>query len=93
MNAGAVLGNHYHKQTRMFFFVTTGLAKIDLVKVDSGERRSHDIESQHGLHLEPGEAHAIRFAKESTFLLLKSQPFDENNPDTFPYPVEENAAR
>ncbi len=93
MNAGAVIGNHYHKRTRMFFFVLTGRAIATIIHVETGERRVCDVEAQHGLHLEPGEAHAIRFEAKSTFLLLKSQPYDENDPDTFDYPVLEDTTK
>lgn len=93
MNAGSVIGNHYHKRTRMFFFILSGRATVDIVNVETSERRTCEVEAQHGLHLEPGEAHAIRFLTESTFLLLKSQPYDENDPDTFAYSVLGDAAK
>jgi len=88
MKTGAVIGNHYHKHTRMFFFVLSGGAIVTLVNVETGKQRSCKIEELHGLSLNPGEAHAIRFLKDSTFLLLKSLPYDDSDPDTFAYQVE-----
>ncbi len=93
MNAGAVIGNHYHKKTRMFFFVLTGLAIANIVNVETGERRTIDIDERHGLHLNPGEAHAISFETETTYVLLKSQTYDENDPDTFAYSVLDEPAK
>ena len=92
MREGAVMGNHYHKKTRVFFFLTDGAASVELVHVESGARRSRTLESRQGLFLEANEAHAIRFRRDSRFLLLKSRGYSEDDPDTFPHRVTASIA-
>lgn len=87
MRAGAVMGNHFHKRTRIFFFLTSGRARIQTVDVETGAPDAFELSEGQGVYLEPGESHAIRFAEESEFVMLKSIPFDPADPDTYPYPV------
>ena len=87
MKAGAVMGNHYHKKTRIFLFLTEGSATVDVVRVATGSRRRCDLPASRGLFLDPGEAHAIRFREDSRFVLLKSRRYEETDSDTFPYVV------
>jgi oxalate decarboxylase/phosphoglucose isomerase-like protein (cupin superfamily) len=87
MNAGAVMGNHYHKKTRVFFYLLTGEARIETVNVANGARDAFSLSENQGVFLEPGESHAIRYASESDFLMLKSLPYDPADPDTYPHPV------
>jgi len=87
MRAGAVLGNHYHKRTRMFFFLASGAAHVHVVSVTSRSRDCHELTAPEGLYLEPGQAHAIRFTGKSTFILLKSHPYREDDRDTYPFAV------
>ena len=71
MRGGSVIGNHYHKRTRCFVFLSAGAANVEVVEVDSGSRSSSRLGTNEGLYLEPNHAHAIRFAEDSTFILLK----------------------
>lgn len=93
MRRGAVMGNHYHKCTRMFFFVMDGEAWIDVVDVTTGTECTRRVAGGEGMYLEPNQAHAIRFGQESRFLLLKSRQYRENDADTYPFVVENKAAR
>ena len=92
MCAGGVLGDHYHKKTRMFFFLTTGRADVEVVHVSTGARQKCHLATHEGVYLEPNQAHAIRFAATSTFVLLKSIRYNEDDPDTFPFPVTQRSA-
>lgn len=89
MKAGAVLGNHYHAATRVYFYVTKGLTDIDLVYVGTGEKRRITLGPGKGVYLETNTSHAIRFREPTEFILLKSRPFDPSDPDTFPYVIED----
>ena len=91
MRSGAVMGNHYHKRTRIALYLMSGRAAIEIVHVKSGERRALEVRPGEGAFLETGEAHAIRFMADSQFLLLKSHPYSEDNADTFPWAVSESA--
>src|SRR5262245_26862986 len=87
MAAGAVMGNHFHKKTRVFFFLVSGRAVIKTVNVATGATDSFQLAEGEGVFLEPGESHAIRYETDSEFVMLKSLAYDPKEPDTFPYPV------
>ncbi len=87
MQAGAIMGNHYHKGTRLFLFLTEGSARVDEIAVEDGMRSTCDLPAGTGVYLEPHHAHAIRFLAPSIFILLKSRPYTEDEKDTYPYPV------
>lgn len=87
MNAGAVMGNHYHKKTRVFFYLLRGEAKIETVNVETLARDAFGLSENQGVFLEPGESHAIRYVTDSEFLMLKSPAYDPADPDTYAYPV------
>lgn len=88
MHAGAELGHHYHQRTRMYFFLVEGLAEVVVVNVPSGERRCGVLRASEGVFLEPNDAHVIRFANMSRFILLKSRAYTEADPDTFPCRIQ-----
>jgi dTDP-4-dehydrorhamnose 3,5-epimerase-like enzyme len=89
MRAGAVMGNHFHKKTRIFFFLASGRARIATVDVQTGATDRFELRANEGAYLEPGEAHAIRYAEDSEFVMLKSFPYDPASPDTYPHPVSD----
>jgi dTDP-4-dehydrorhamnose 3,5-epimerase-like enzyme len=89
MRAGAVMGNHFHKKTRIFFFLVAGRASVKTVDVATGVTDSFRLSEGEGVYLEPGESHSIRYKTESEFLMLKSLPYDPVDPDTYEYPVED----
>jgi dTDP-4-dehydrorhamnose 3,5-epimerase-like enzyme len=87
MGAGAVMGNHYHRRTRVFFYLVSGRAGIRTVDIETGAGDKFLLAENQGVFLEPGESHAIRFLVDSEFLMLKSLPYDPQDPDTFAHPV------
>jgi dTDP-4-dehydrorhamnose 3,5-epimerase-like enzyme len=91
MKPDAVIGNHYHKKTLIFFFLTKGVAKVSTVHVETGERDQFALKASQGVILKTNESHVIRFLEDSEFVMLKSIRYDPGDPDTFSYPVEESA--
>jgi len=89
MKAGAVMGNHYHRRTKIFFFLTRGSARVDTLQVETGEKGRLQLKAGEGVHFPVMQTHAIRFQGESEFLMLKSEPYDAKDPDTISYPVPE----
>ena len=89
MNQNAVMGNHYHRKTQVFFFLTYGAVNIKTIHVESGERDEFTLQANQGVLLRSNESHAIRFLEESGFILLKSHRYNPDDPDTFSYPVPE----
>jgi dTDP-4-dehydrorhamnose 3,5-epimerase-like enzyme len=87
MNAGAVMGNHYHRRTRVFFYLLAGEADVRTVDVETGARERFRLEENRGVFFEPRQSHAIRFGVESEFLMVKSLPYDPADPDTIAFPV------
>ena len=87
MRAGAVLGNHFHKETRVFFFLTSGRARVSTVHVETGEKDSFLLDAGQGCYFEVNESHAVHFTEDGDFVMLKSLAYDPSNPDTYPHPV------
>lgn len=87
MRPGAVMGNHFHKRTRVFFYLLAGSAQVRTVAVATNQTDAFALRAGEGVVLEPGESHAIDFREDSEFLMAKSLPYDPEDPDTFPHPV------
>lgn len=87
MRTGAVMGNHYHERTEVFFFLMRGAAEVTCIDVQSGARRTHRLNAQEGMWLRPSIAHTIRYEEPSAFIMLKSFRYDPDAPDTVPFPV------
>ena len=85
MKAGAVMGNHYHKRTEVFFFLTSGSAEVVCRPVGGATPRSRRcaIRAHEGVWLRAGTAHAIRFTRPSAFVMLKSRRYRPSQPDTY----------
>ena len=90
MKRGAVLGNHYHKRTKIFFYLFKGKAAVEIVHVITGRRTRAVLGEHQGIMLEVNESHAIRFATRSEFLMLKSTRYSPRDPDTYAFPVGGN---
>ena len=89
MHAGAHMGHHYHMHTQLFFYLTSGSASVRVVQVESGTISEQNITAGEGIIIPVMHSHRILFQQESSFILLKSQPYSPNNPDTFPFQVPE----
>ena len=89
MRAGAVMGNHFHKKTRIFFFLVAGGASLKTIDVATGATDAFRLSEGEGVYLEPGESHSIRYESDSEFLMFKSLPYDPVDPDTYEYLVED----
>jgi len=89
MNPQAVIGNHFHKNTVIFFHISNGAARIKTINVATGEKDDFALHSGQGVILAVNESHAIRFLEESDFIMLKSVKYDPTDPDTFVFPIED----
>lgn len=89
MKADGVLGNHYHKKTLIFFYLTKGAVEIKTVNVNSGDKDRFSLVQGQGVILATFESHAIRFTEESEFIMLKSVQYNPEDPDTFSFPVQD----
>ncbi len=88
MQTGAVIGNHYHEKTDVFFFILSGSAFVFRIDPASGLPSPHQqLRAHEGTFLKAGVAHAIRFSTDSAFVMAKSLRYDPNHPDTVTYHV------
>ncbi len=88
MQQGAVLGNHYHKETRIFFMLLSGRVTVSIINVDTYERDKLVLERHEGCYFEPHESHKIIFEADGSFVFMKDKQYNPQEPDTYPYPVE-----
>jgi dTDP-4-dehydrorhamnose 3,5-epimerase-like enzyme len=88
MKRGSVIGNHFHKETDVFFSLMSGRVRMRAVHVETSARRDLTIGSNEGVFLPRNESHALEFLDDSLFVMLKSIPYDVDRPDTYPFPVE-----
>ena len=87
MKKGAVMANHYHKKTQVFFYITKGAVKVDIINVYNKELSTFNLKVNEGVIFKPNYSHAIRFLQPSTFVMGKSIKYDEHSPDTYPFVV------
>lgn len=72
---GALLGNHLHKNTTEYFFITKGTCLVT-----SGDKR--EIVNRKNLFaIKPNTKHSIECLTDVAFLTFLSEPFDESAPD------------
>ncbi len=87
MGAGHVMGQHYHRETVVFFFVTRGQADITIENIETKRQQFVTLHAREGTLLRVNHAHHIKFAVETDYLLMKSQAYSNENPDTYHYDV------
>ncbi len=87
MKKGSVMGNHYHKKTRVFFFILSGSARIENVNVKTKKRKSCVLFSNEGILFGPYFSHAVIFKEKSLFLMGKEKTYNKETPDTYEYIV------
>jgi perosamine synthetase len=83
MKRGAVMGNHYHKKTDVFFFLTKGAANVDLKHAKSKTTEKLTLNHNEGVIFKPFHSHAITFIKDSSFVMGKSRTYIASAPDTY----------
>ncbi len=83
MRAGAVMGQHYHKETLVLFFLETGATRVDVLHAVTGARDAFALRAGEGTVFGLLEAHAITFEADSAWLMLKSRRYDPASPDTY----------
>ena len=88
MNAGAVLGHHYHKKAALLFYLISGAVEIDFLHAESGARDSCRLGAGEGVRIEVLESHAVRFSAAGEFLMLKSVAYDPADPDLYELRVD-----
>ncbi len=81
-------GNHYHKRKEEWFCCIRGICEMKLTDIRTRTSRSImlDSSSKEFFKVNPFENHIIYnldFDKECELLIIISEEYDENDPDTF----------
>lgn len=87
MKQGAVMGNHYHQETKVFFCITRGSVKIDVIDVKNKKTETFTLKKSECVVFKPFYSHAIRFIENSEFIMGKDIAYNLSNPDTYPFEV------
>ncbi|MBI4831560.1 MAG: WxcM-like domain-containing protein [Candidatus Lindowbacteria bacterium] len=88
MKKDKVMGNHYHRECRAFFYLINGKAEVRIKHLVDGTSDTVVLTAGRGVYLLPFEVHKVRYMEDSDFILLKSYRYKESNPDIFPNEIE-----
>lgn len=81
-NAGAVRGNHYHKELREIVFVLKGVVEIEFRDVQHPEQRTvFRLQEGEGVEIMPYILHTMRYLTDCEQISLLDQPFNPSKPD------------
>ena len=84
--AGAIRGNHYHKNTDELFIILEGKIRITLQAVLSdeeldAEKKTVDVQMGDVFKIEKNVNHIFEIKENSKWLNILSQILDKNSPD------------
>lgn len=75
---GAILGDHYHKTTKEYFYITKGTFMVQI-----GDN-SFPANPGSLFLVEPGEKHTLEaLTNKANFMTFLSEPYDPRNPDLY----------
>lgn len=70
--AGAIRGNHYHKETAQWTYIVKGKTRV--VTVEADKRQEEICCSGDTIHHRPGEAHAFEALEDTEWLVFTKGP-------------------
>jgi dTDP-4-dehydrorhamnose 3,5-epimerase-like enzyme len=80
--AGAVRGNHYHRESEEIIFLLRGQAEVELVDArDPGRRAVVRLEGGTGVEVHPFMVHTVRYLTDCEQISLLDRSFDPDHPD------------
>lgn len=88
MKKGTEMGHHYHKYTKVLFYLIKGAAKIKTFNLKTKETKEISLSSGLGYLFKPEEVRIIKYKKASRFLMLKSHAYNFQKPDLIDYQKE-----
>lgn len=84
MKKGKIMGEHYHRECRAYFFLTSGKAGVKIRHLVDQTTDDVELSAEQGIYFLPFEIHNIEYLEDSDFLLLKSYRYNDSRPDIFP---------
>lgn len=88
MRAGKSMGDHYHRENKAFFFLTSGKAEVKVRHLIDESCQQVFLDSGQGIYFLPFEVHTITYLEDSSFILLKSYRYQVDKPDIFPEEID-----
>lgn len=79
----ATLGSHYHKRTKIIFFLINGKCQVFMRNIKTGEVKKFELIPNVGVIIPPLTFHIISFLSNSNFVMIKSERYDSKNPDVY----------
>lgn len=78
---GAILGEHYHRFTNEYFYVTKGTFVVFVNEVGKKQSMSRILNKQSFFMARSGLVHTIEALTNGEFLTFLTKPFDPKEPD------------
>lgn len=88
MKAGKAMGDHYHRENKAFFFLTSGSAEVKIRHLIDDSQQRLVLKAGEGIYFLPFEVHTITYLEDADFLLLKSYRYQADKPDIFPEQID-----
>ena len=81
VNKGCILGNHYHKDTNEYFYITKGSFALFMHPCGSKKAISRILNKQSFFVARSGYVHSLEALTNGEFLTFLTKPFDQKEPD------------
>jgi dTDP-4-dehydrorhamnose 3,5-epimerase-like enzyme len=80
--AGAIRGNHYHKEIHEVVFLLRGHVEVEFLDVnDPTQKATFYLTDGEGIEIEPYVLHTMKYLTDCEQISLLDRPFDPNNQD------------
>ena len=83
VNKGAILGEHYHKVTHEYFYITKGSFLVAIRKIYSKEVTSRIVGKQGFFVILPEIIHTLEALTNGEFMTFLTEPYSKYKLDTF----------
>lgn len=80
---GTLGGGHYHKKTSEFFYVFSGKLILKIYSLSDCKTSSSVVKQGSCFEVIPMQQHYMKFQEDTALIVLYSEAFDQQKPDTF----------
>lgn len=81
--AGAVRGNHYHKEIHEMVFFIDGKVELKIHNIKTSQEETAELKPGDIIVIEPYEVHTFEALSDSKWVNMLSIVYDPENPDVF----------
>ena len=86
--AGAIRGNHYHKDTEQWLYVVRGQLEIAWQEHHREVKSGSYLYAGQMMHSPPGEAHAVKALTDAVFIVMTRGPRNGADYESDPFRLE-----